>query len=252
MLGRWPSTSSPSSSSRDMTAARWRRRWDSRSAPLDVEQRADLLEREPQPPVHDDVLEPFEILRGVEPVARRRAFAGMQQPDLVVVVQRSHRHAELIGHLPHRPHGVHQHSSGHALKGPASRRVRVKSSMRVCGAPTPRPSLWVGSPYMGEPVLPRVPRDPAWGTGRRRARTDEQEEVPMTDETLLQTRSLTKEFRGFRAVTDVDLVVARGHRPRAGRPERGRQDHLVQPPHRVPQPDRGQHRRSPGRTSPGK
>jgi branched-chain amino acid transport system ATP-binding protein len=32
----------------------------------------------------------------------------------------------------------------------------------------------------------------------------------MTDETLLQTRSLTKEFRGFRAVYDVDLVVQAG------------------------------------------
>ena len=32
----------------------------------------------------------------------------------------------------------------------------------------------------------------------------------MTDETLLQTRSLTKEFRGFRAVSDVDLVVQKG------------------------------------------
>ena len=32
----------------------------------------------------------------------------------------------------------------------------------------------------------------------------------MTDETLLQTRSLTKEFRGFRAVSDVDLVVQTG------------------------------------------
>ena len=32
----------------------------------------------------------------------------------------------------------------------------------------------------------------------------------MTDETLLQTRSLTKEFRGFRAVSDVDIVVQTG------------------------------------------
>ena len=32
----------------------------------------------------------------------------------------------------------------------------------------------------------------------------------MTDETLLQTRSLTKEFRGFRAVSEVDLVVQTG------------------------------------------
>ena len=32
----------------------------------------------------------------------------------------------------------------------------------------------------------------------------------MPQETLLQTRSLTKEFRGFRAVSDVDLVVRDG------------------------------------------
>jgi branched-chain amino acid transport system ATP-binding protein len=32
----------------------------------------------------------------------------------------------------------------------------------------------------------------------------------MTDETLLQTRSLTKEFRGFRAVSEVDLLVRTG------------------------------------------
>ena len=32
----------------------------------------------------------------------------------------------------------------------------------------------------------------------------------MTDETLLQTHSLTKEFRGFHAVSDVDLVVQTG------------------------------------------
>ena len=32
----------------------------------------------------------------------------------------------------------------------------------------------------------------------------------MTHETLLQTRSLTKEFRGFHAVSDVDLVVQTG------------------------------------------
>jgi len=67
----------------------------------------------------------------VQAVPGARPARRLQQPDLVVVVQRPHRHAELVGHLPHRPHGVHQHSSGHALKGPASRRVRVKSSMRV-------------------------------------------------------------------------------------------------------------------------
>jgi branched-chain amino acid transport system ATP-binding protein len=47
----------------------------------------------------------------------------------------------------------------------------------------------------------------------------------MADDTILATKSLTKEFKGFVAVKDVSLNVRRGTIPRADRPERRRQDH---------------------------
>ena len=73
----------------------------------------------------------------------------------------------------------------------------------------------------------------------------------MTGTPLLETRALTKEFRGFRAVSEVDLTVAERHRPRPGRPERSRQDHAVQPAHRVPPADvRGRPVRRPGHHRP--
>ena len=48
---------------------------------------------------------------------------------------------------------------------------------------------------------------------------------------------LTKEFKGFVAVKDVDLPIRTGHDPRADRPERRRQDHLLQPAHAFPDAD---------------
>ena len=45
---------------------------------------------------------------------------------------------------------------------------------------------------------------------------------------------LTKEFKGFIAVDGVDLEVTARDDPRADRPERRRQDHLLQPPDQVP------------------
>ena len=51
-------------------------------------------------------------------------------------------------------------------------------------------------------------------------------------------RGLTMEFRGFAAVKDVDLDVARRD-PRADRSERRRQDHGLQPAHQVPTADAG-------------
>jgi branched-chain amino acid transport system ATP-binding protein len=87
--------------------------------------------------------------------------------------------------------------------------------MRVCPPPIERAALWVGPPYLLSFVVPRVRRDAGgrWSTlsvAERRGQPDEHEEVSMPQETLLQTRSLTKEFRGFRAVSDVDLVVRDG------------------------------------------
>jgi len=48
----------------------------------------------------DHVLQAHEVRVGVEPVPRGAAAARAQEPDLVVVVQGPHRHAEPVGHLP--------------------------------------------------------------------------------------------------------------------------------------------------------
>jgi len=52
-------------------------------------------------------------------------------------------------------------------------------------------------------------------------------------DTILETRGLTKEFRGFVAVRNVSLSVRRGS-IHALRTERGGQDDLFQPPHALP------------------
>jgi hypothetical protein len=111
-------TSSRSSSSRCRTAARCRRKMlgaGPRIGGALLEQRRDLLKRELQPAVDDDVLQPDEIGGGVEPVAGPRALARHDQPDLVVVVQRPHRHPEQVGHLAHRQQGVDVGHGRHAL-----------------------------------------------------------------------------------------------------------------------------------------
>ena len=59
----------------------------------------------------------------------------------------------------------------------------------------------------------------------------------MARDVILETEGLTKEFRGFVAVKNVNLAVRRGTHPRADRPQRRRQDHLLQPPHPLPDPD---------------
>ena len=70
------------------------------------EQRRDVLEREPQPPVHHDVPEALQVVGGVDPVARGRPVR-MDQPDLVVVVQRADAHAGQLGDASHREVFVH-------------------------------------------------------------------------------------------------------------------------------------------------
>ena len=67
---------------------------------------------------------------------------------------------------------------------------------------------------------------------------------------ILSARGLTKEFRGFAAVKDVDPRRPRGLDPRADRPERRRQDHGLQPAHQVPQADARARSSFAARTSP--
>ena len=66
---------------------------------------------------------------------------------------------------------------------------------------------------------------------------------------ILETRQLTKEFKGFTAVSKVDLKVVRGIDPCADRPQRRRQDHLLQPAHQVPRADLAAPSSSTARTS---
>ena len=58
---------------------------------------------------------------------------------------------------------------------------------------------------------------------------------------ILSARNLTKQFVGFTAVERRRPRRRARHHPRADRPERRRQDHLLQPAHQVPAADRGQH-----------
>ena len=66
-------------------------------------------------------------------------------------------------------------------------------------------------------------------------------DIPMASDVILETEGLTKEFRGFVAVKDVSLRVRRGTHPRADRPQRRRQDHLLQPADQVPDADARAH-----------
>ncbi len=62
----------------------------------------------------------------------------------------------------------------------------------------------------------------------------------MTD-TILETTGLTREFRGFVAVDDVALRGAARDNPRADRPERRRQDDLLQSADEIPATDPRHH-----------
>lgn len=64
-----------------------------------VEQGRDLVEREAELPVEQDLLEPVEVRVAVAPVAGVAALARRQQADGVVVVQGPHRDPGEAGHL---------------------------------------------------------------------------------------------------------------------------------------------------------
>ena len=74
----------------------------------------------------------------------------------------------------------------------------------------------------------------------------------MTDETLLQTRSLTKEFRGFRAVYDVDLEVETAPCTRWSAPTARARPRCSTCSPASSQPTVGHDRRSPARDITGK
>ena len=61
----------------------------------------------------------------------------------------------------------------------------------------------------------------------------------MSDDNILETRGLTKEFKGFAAVSGVDLSVRRGAIHALIGPNGARQDHLLQPDHQFLEPTSG-------------
>lgn len=72
-----------------------------RVRPRVVEQGRDLVEREAQLPVEQDLLQPVEVGVAVAPVPRVVALARNEQADLVVVVQGAHRDPGETGDLAH-------------------------------------------------------------------------------------------------------------------------------------------------------
>lgn len=66
-----------------------------------VEQYRDLIEREAEFPVEQDLLEPVEITVVVTAVPGPAAPAGREQSDSVVVVQGAHRDSGESGDLSH-------------------------------------------------------------------------------------------------------------------------------------------------------
>jgi hypothetical protein len=74
-----------------------------------VEQRADLLERQPERAVGEQPLQPREVRVVVDAVAGRRPRRRHEQPERLPVVQRAHGRAGRPRDLPDRParHGDH-------------------------------------------------------------------------------------------------------------------------------------------------
>ena len=73
----------------------------------------------------------------------------------------------------------------------------------------------------------------------------------MADDVILETEGLTKEFRGLRRRQGREPARAARHHPRPHRPQRRRQDHLLQPAHPLPRADRAAASASTAATSPG-
>jgi nucleotide-binding universal stress UspA family protein len=68
-----------------------------------VEDRGDRVQAEAQPPQRENPVQPLYVRCGVPPMPTARAFARREQPDLVVVVQRSHGDSRRLRQFADRP-----------------------------------------------------------------------------------------------------------------------------------------------------
>ena len=92
-----------------------------------VQQRRDLREREAERSQDQDLLQPREVVVGVQPVAGLRSLAGRQQAELVVVVERAHGDARELGDFA---------DGLHAPDRRPSREVRVKARVSASREPS--------------------------------------------------------------------------------------------------------------------
>jgi hypothetical protein len=69
-----------------------------------VEQGPDLGQGDAEGPPHEDLLRALQVGARVQPVAGLRAFAGRQQPELVVVMERPDRHPGQRADVTNRLH----------------------------------------------------------------------------------------------------------------------------------------------------
>ena len=104
-------------------------------------------------------------------------------------------------------------------------------------------------PYRPGRRAPRVSVAPVRRPGRGgRPPTDRRQgaaavaEAPVAPPASLDATGLAVHFEGVKAVDGVDLELTPRRDPRPDRPERRRQDHLRQRPHRLPAADRGRGR----------
>ena len=94
---------------------------------LAVQEARDLIKRQLEPAVNDDLGQACQVGRRVHPITRGGTPTRGQQPDVVIVVKRPDRDAKSLrdfadGEL------VHLHLLRHVDQAGASRRVRVKST----------------------------------------------------------------------------------------------------------------------------
>ena len=92
-----------------------------------VQQARDLVKRQLEPAVNDDLGQARQVRRGVNPIPRGGTPTRGQQPNFVIVVKRPDRDAKSLRDFAHGEF-VHLHLLRHVDHAGASRRVRVKSS----------------------------------------------------------------------------------------------------------------------------
>jgi hypothetical protein len=107
---------------------------------LGLQQRPDLLERQPEVPQGQQPVQPLDVRRAVEAMATIRALGRRQQPKLVVVMQRADGHARMLSQLS---------DAVHVRDARPSRNVRFKS---LGALPLPGSALAAGSPRSPAPV----------------------------------------------------------------------------------------------------